>query len=463
MITQSVIVIGSGIGGSAVGALLANKGHRVTLYEKSNLIGGRFATYERDGFKLDVGCHMIANCDKGRLGKVLDICGGSDYVSWNYAKNPSPVINFKGTWVKFPFEAHKMGFSETDLENFFRFYQDIREFSEADCRAHENISIREFVDRYLDSNIARSFVGFFSSIYFVTRDAETPLGEYARDQNEIARMRSLGYPVGGTGAVPRAYCRIIEENGGAVHTGAAVDSILIEDGRAVGVKLHTGEIKMADIVISNNSIKSTVTDLVGATHYPAAFVETINSYTYSYSTYVLKIALDQVISKESMIFYIGSEDLTEVEDALEKTGQLPEAAPHLMVPIVSNLDPESAPPGKQLLVAGSAPKQPYTAGRAVWEKWEKAMMASLKVLFPDIEEHILWMETTSPEDINNFAGEEGSVIGIAQTLSQVGENRPPFVDPCIQNLYHCSADTGVSGIGGELAADAALRLYDYLT
>ena len=54
------------------------------------------------------------------------------------------------------------------------------------------------------------------------------------------------------------------------------------------------------------------------------------------------------------------------------------------------------------------------------------------------------------------------MIGIAQKLGQVGENRPPIQDPEIGNLYHCSADTGMHGIGGELAADSALRLYDML-
>ena len=70
---KKVIIIGSGVGGSAKGALLSKKKeYHVTLIEKTKLIGGRFATYEKDGFKLDIGCHMLANCDKGPLGKVLD-------------------------------------------------------------------------------------------------------------------------------------------------------------------------------------------------------------------------------------------------------------------------------------------------------------------------------------------------------------------------------------------------------
>ena len=64
-------------------------------------------------------------------------------------------------------------------------------------------------------------------------------------------------------------------------------------------------------------------------------------------------------------------------------------------------------------------------------------------------------------DVDLF-GQDGCVIGIGQKLGQVGENRPPIADPEIENLYHCSADTGMHGIGGELAADSALRLYEML-
>ena len=75
---------------------------------------------------------------------------------------------------------------------------------------------------------------------------------------------------------------------------------------------------------------------------------------------------------------------------------------------------------------------------------------------------VLWTVFTSAKDIENLFGEDGNVIGIAQTLGQVAEKRPPIEDPEIKNLYHCSADSGMHGIGGELAADSALRLFEML-
>lgn len=52
---REVVVIGAGIGGLATAALLAREGHRVTLLEKRDEVGGRAGSWEQDGFRFDTG------------------------------------------------------------------------------------------------------------------------------------------------------------------------------------------------------------------------------------------------------------------------------------------------------------------------------------------------------------------------------------------------------------------------
>ena len=53
---KKVVVIGTGIGGAGVAALLAAKGHEVTLLEKNAFIGGKCSTFERTASSSIPGC-----------------------------------------------------------------------------------------------------------------------------------------------------------------------------------------------------------------------------------------------------------------------------------------------------------------------------------------------------------------------------------------------------------------------
>lgn len=50
-----IIVIGAGVGGLAVAARLAVRGHEVTILEQADRVGGKLFTYRRDGFAFDTG------------------------------------------------------------------------------------------------------------------------------------------------------------------------------------------------------------------------------------------------------------------------------------------------------------------------------------------------------------------------------------------------------------------------
>ncbi len=52
---STVIVIGAGAAGLATAARLAVKGHSVTVLEQAHRVGGKLATYRRDGFAFDTG------------------------------------------------------------------------------------------------------------------------------------------------------------------------------------------------------------------------------------------------------------------------------------------------------------------------------------------------------------------------------------------------------------------------
>lgn len=55
----------------------------------------------------------------------------------------------------------------------------------------------------------------------------------------------LDYPKGGTEALVEALVRGVERKGGEVRLGAHVEEVLVEDGKACGVRLRDGEVVRA--------------------------------------------------------------------------------------------------------------------------------------------------------------------------------------------------------------------------
>jgi phytoene dehydrogenase-like protein len=85
------------------------------------------------------------------------------------------------------------------------------------------------------------------------------------------------------------------------------------------------------------------------------------------------------------------------------------------------------------------------------------MIDTAEGLIPHLRKHILWTDVTTPAVIDRFAGENGAIVGIAQTTHQSGRNRPQINTP-IKNLYLCGAEAGGWGIGVELAIGSARSL-----
>ena len=59
MADYDAIVIGAGCGGLTAGALLAHQGRKVLVLEQNERIGGCCSTFERDGFRFDVGASIV--------------------------------------------------------------------------------------------------------------------------------------------------------------------------------------------------------------------------------------------------------------------------------------------------------------------------------------------------------------------------------------------------------------------
>ncbi|AEV82624.1 phytoene desaturase [Actinoplanes sp. SE50] len=56
---SDIVVVGAGVGGLAAAIRLAEAGHRVSIHERSGVVGGKLAAYERDGYRFDTGPSLL--------------------------------------------------------------------------------------------------------------------------------------------------------------------------------------------------------------------------------------------------------------------------------------------------------------------------------------------------------------------------------------------------------------------
>ena len=64
---KDVLIIGSGIGGLTTSIILAKLGYQVTVIEKNKLPGGLTRSYKRNGIECSIGVHYLGSLGKGQI------------------------------------------------------------------------------------------------------------------------------------------------------------------------------------------------------------------------------------------------------------------------------------------------------------------------------------------------------------------------------------------------------------
>lgn len=476
---KNIVIIGSGIGGSGVGALIAaNSKHSVKIFEQNYWLGGRCGSYLKEDamgrkWVCDVGTHIFGNCDKGFLSTILQKIGKEKAVEWSYCRNPGPRINFMGQIMRFGLKevSSQPAEEKNHQDSRKKSFKDLlREISYEETHQYDDTPLIDFLTQ---NSLDAYMYTLQAGLMFGTGPKITSAGEFLRCSKQNAENMSMGYVKGGCRSIPDTYCQAVEENGGQVRISTKVNRIIVKDGVATGVEAGPdNEYHEADIVIANSDIKTTVLKLVGKEHFEEEYVERIQGLSWGGQVCSLKIGIDLQVTEDKWLNYVPIMNMEELKAAgfsnTEETKKewtaedVPSKCVLMIVPI-SNLDPDLAPPGCQNLHCATP-----TLGIAkdmkerirMNKKWEECCMNTLLELWPQIEGHVLWKDFVSDVFLETRLGKEGAGTGIGQVIGQVGRKRPSIITP-IKNLYLAGGDAGGWGVGTELAANSALELFSY--
>jgi len=461
------IVIGAGLGGLACAALLASDGRRVLVLERNDYLGGRCSAYERDGFTVDRGTHMITRIEGGPYAKLIRRLGLEGELRFICIESDDPpLIEFRGCRIPFPFAQWTRLHALALVPVCWRF--SAREMVGSGlvmarmiadpgmAKRLDNIGFDTWLSRYMPEGPARDLVGSLPVPLFGVAPWELSAGMAITALQDWFTDASSGYPEGGSGAIAGTLARFISDLGGNVETSAPVERVTTYGGHVTGVRLEDGTRLRAPLVVSNLGIKDTISRLIGARRLPGDYYHKVQGYREtSMSTVQVKVALSRRLLDAPCV--MGSPDAgidlaAFYRDVL--AGRVPSSFMGI-VNVPSNIDPALAPDGQQLLLGMML--SPCEAED--WEPWLDLCERGIEDLVPGALANALWIERLTPLDVAASSGRTSNAsLGLAQLPHQVRKDRPSVATP-IEGLYCVGDDTGRNGTCSELALDSALRCH----
>ncbi|XP_058188579.1 prolycopene isomerase, chloroplastic [Rhododendron vialii] len=398
-----VVVIGSGIGGLCCAGLLSRYQQDVLVLESHDTPGGAAHSFQKKGYKFDSGPSLFSGFQSrgpqaNPLAQVLDALGESipcaSYDSWmvyipegeflsrigpteffkdlekyaslnavrewrklldailpmSTAAMALPPLSIRGDWGVLSTAATRYGpsllksFAQMGPQGALSATKLLRPFSEIiDSLELKDPFIRNWIDllSFLLAGVKSDGVLSAEMVYM--------FAEWYKPGC------SLEYPLHGSGAVVDALVRGIQKFGGRISLRSHVENIVVQNGRAVGVKLRSGQfVRAKKAVVSNASMWDTL-NLLPQEVLPKSYEDRIKMTPQCESFMHLHVGFDAEGIREDLgIHHIVVNDWKRGVDAEQNV---------VLISVPSVLSPDLAPPGKHVLHA-------YAPGTESFERWE---------------------------------------------------------------------------------------------
>lgn len=476
-----VVVIGTGMGGSAAGAVCALNGLKTLILEKNPRPGGACSYYEKEGFRMDCGTHLFIRGNKGPFGALTRRLGMGTPLEFRHTKN---TVHLKGMGMDvkvprslggqlavLPKALVQSGISPLQYPGIYRLVRDLVNKKPHEIDALNHITVEEYMLGFTDNEEIRAMFGLLLGLMFILPPWEASAGESIWNLQKLLKEANLGYPKGGAVAIPKTFLQGAEMHGARVRLKAGVRRIEVQDGEVRAVVLRSGERITTHAVISTTSLHDTVHGLVGTQHFPQPYVERTTGIKPSWTAVQAKIAVrKKVIDAGSLVGGTPLKLDSKFSDQFlrDSIGSLERGESSNMVPIYapvpSNYDPDLCPPGCQLITAVAVAPTLDVELKDGEQRWVDGMMDSLYELVPELKENILFCDTWSVKTLAAWIGKSnGSAITTSQTPDQVGLKRPAHNTP-VKGLY-IAGDCGghARGVGTELACQSGMDCADRVT
>lgn len=492
MQSYDVIIIGAGNGGLASAATLSEKGKRVIVFEKHNIPGGCGTSFRRGRFEFEVALHQLSSMGTvekpGPLREQFRRYGIEDQIEWVEIKELFRVNFPDGTGVCLPAdrrkcEAHLIELFPEEKEAILGYFEAVYTFcaesaafaEKSAASTNEPGALKKAVMKVgfpkLYPNLAKYALKSTQEVldeFFKSPKLQLALSAYwcfmgmppARFPWAILAkctniyMEDKPFYLKGTSMVMnQALMEAIGRMGGLVRLNCAVERIIVENGRAVGVVDENGIEYRAKKIISNISPLATYGALLKKEDIPERAREYLKPYTVGISALTCFIGLDCTPEELGFTtsFTLNYESMNANEDFQDAYRLLPENDP-LVATCYTVDDPSISPPGTSIITAGTlkyaAEWEKLTPEQYYVMKYEagRRIVARLEKMYPGFTDHIEEMEVATPLTHMRYLNHPGGAIyGFEQDIMSSVFFFP--AESKLENLEFASGWVNACGFG----------------
>ena len=454
---KKIIVIGSGFSSLSVASYLAQDGHKVEIFEKNEMPGGRARQFKRDGFTFDIGPSWYWMPDVfdsyfGDFGKKV-----ADYYKLEkldpgyevYFDNQESIkIGDSLEKIYAAFEEEEAG-SSVPLKRFIKKAADNYDIAIKDLVYRPGISPLELVTPatikkvgYFLSTIKKEVMKEFNNprlaqilqfpvLFLGAKPSQTPA--FYNFMNFADFGLGTWHPDKGMYSVVEGMVKLAKELGVTFHLNENVEEILVENKKAVGI-ISNGKKHKADIVISGADYHHSETLL--QPQYRAYSEAYWDKKTFAPSSLLFFIGMDKKVKNVSHHTLFFDVDFDAHAADIYDHPKWP-TEPLFYANFPSITDTSMAPEGKEacFLLIPIAPGLEDT--EELRQKYFDVVIDRLETLTDQtIRDSILFTESFCVNDfVEQYNSYKGNAYGMANTLLQTAFLRPKLKSKKVENLY----------------------------
>ncbi|KAI3806249.1 hypothetical protein L1987_22148 [Smallanthus sonchifolius] len=472
------IVIGSGIGGLVAATQLAVKGAKVLVLEKYVIPGGSSGFYERDGYTFDVGSSvMFGFSDKGNLNLItqalaavgckMEVIPDPTTVHFHLPNNLSVQVHreyddfISELTSKFPHEK----------EGILKFYNECWKIFNA-LNSLELKSLEEPI--YLFGQFFKKPVECLTLAYYLPQNAGSIARNYLKDPEVLSfidaecfivstvnalqtpminasmvlcdrHFGGINYPVGGVGEIAKSLTKGLADQGSEILYRANVTSIIIDDGKAVGVRLSDEREFFAKTIISNATRWDTFGKLLKKQDLPKEEENFQKIYIKAPSFLSIHMGVKaEVLPPDTDCHHFVLED---------DWKNLEEPYGSIFLSIPTMLDSSLAPKGRHILHIFTTSSIEDWQGLTTKDYEIKKELVADKIisrlenkLFPGLKASIEFKEVGTPKTHRRYLARDSGTYGPMPRSVPKGLLGMPFNTTSINGLY-CVGDSCFPGQG----------------